>query len=84
MVHYLDFVKLLVALEMLEVHGPDGQKAFVSVTEISSLRAPNSFDLRRHFPAKTKCVVVMGNGKFLAVTESCEEIRDMLKGSAPP
>ena len=68
------------ALELLELHGPDGQTAWVNALEISSLRGPVAADVARHFPKGTGCVVVMTNGKFLAVTEPCQKIRDMLTG----
>lgn len=74
MMHFV----LLAALELLELHGPDGQVAWLNEASITSLRAPNARDLRTSFPKGVRCIVVGVNGKFLAVTESCEQIRDML------
>lgn len=66
------------SVEFLELHGPDGQIAFVNTHEISSLRAPTQRDLHRAFPKNTQCIVVTTNGKFIAVTETCRVIRDQL------
>lgn len=70
---------MLIAVEFIEVHGPDGQIAFVNTNEISTLRRPTSFDLRKHFPKETHCVIVTTNGKFLGVIETCNELRDQMK-----
>lgn len=69
---------LIAALDLLEVHGPDGQMAFVNVHEIASIRAPTTFDLGRHFAKGSKCVLLTTDGKFLAVVETCAEIRALL------
>lgn len=69
---------VLAAVELLELHGVDGQLAWINVAEISELRAPGSRDLARHFAPGTQCVVVMGNAKWLAVRESCAEIKQKL------
>ena len=71
-------VTLLMAnIEMLELHGPDGQTVFINDHEISSLRMPVVNDLR-HFAKGTKCVVVTTDGKFVAVVETCVKVRDMM------
>lgn len=71
-------VAWLVAVDLIEVHGPDGQRAYVNTHEISSLREPADKDLRQHFPPKVHCVVMTTNGKFLAVTETCDQIRNVI------
>ena len=68
------------ALELLEVHGPDGQTAFINTHEIATLREPATFDLRRHFARGTRCIVLTTDGKFLAVVETCGELRALLSG----
>lgn len=70
---------LLIGIEFIEVHGPDGQVAFVNTSEISTLRAPVADDIVRHFPKDTHCVIVTTNGKFLSVTETCGELRNQMK-----
>lgn len=67
-------------LELIEVHGPDGQVTWVNANEISSLRAPSSLDLKRYFPPGTHCVISTTNGKFVACIESCQDIRNRLAG----
>lgn len=71
-------LSMLCSVELLELHGPDGQRVWVNTAEISSLRMPTNADLARHFPRNTHCVVVTGNGKFITTVETCAAIRDRL------
>lgn len=73
----LTTLSLLAAIELLELHGPDGQTLFINDHDVSSLRQPIQSDLR-HFVKGTKCIVVTTNGKFVAVVETCVRIRDMM------
>lgn len=60
------------------MHGPDGQVAFINTHEIASIRLPSAADLGRHFAKGTRCVLLTTDGKFLAVVETCGEIRALL------
>lgn len=62
------------------MHGPDGQIALINTHEIASMRAPNSGDLGRHFAKGSRCIVLTTDGKFLAVVETCGELRATLSG----
>lgn len=73
--HALALTILAGSIDLIELHGMDGQSAWVNTREISELRAPAGGDLARHFTPGTRCVVVMGNAKFLATRESCAEIK---------
>jgi hypothetical protein len=64
-------------VEFIELHGPDGQRAFLNPKTISSLREPIATDLK-HFTGSVRCVVVTTNGKFIAVVETCNYIRDVI------
>ena len=64
-------------VEFIEVHGPDGQRAFLNPKAISSLREPIATDLKG-FTKGVRCVVVTTNGKFIAVVETCTNLRDIL------
>lgn len=73
---------ITVGIELLEVHGPDGQTTWLSERAISTLRQPNAVDLGRFFPAHTRCVIVTTNGKFVAAVETCQQLRDRM--TQPP
>lgn len=77
--HYSWLAALLIALDLLEVHGPDGQIALVNTHEIATLREPATFDLRRHFAKGSRCIILTTDGKFLAVVETCAELRAALR-----
>lgn len=71
-------IVILIKVEFLELHGPYGQRSFVNINEISSLREPIKGDIVKHFPPTVKCIVVTTNGKFLSVVETCDTIHNML------
>lgn len=73
-----------VAVELLELHGPDGQAYYVNAAEVSSLRQPTPTDLGHYFPRGTRCVVSTTNGKFLASVETCASIRDRMAHDVLP
>ena len=73
---------LTAAVQLIELHGPDGQRFFVNTHDIASLREPTGVDMRRYFAAGAKCIVVATSGKFIATIETCPTIRDMLRSDA--
>lgn len=68
---------LFVTLELLELHGPEGQTVWVNTHEITAIRAPNRADLAR-FTKGAGCIITLTDTKFLAVVETCSTIRDKL------
>jgi hypothetical protein len=68
---------LISVVEFIELHGPDGQRAFLNPRTISSLREPIASDLKS-FTKGVRCVVVTTSGKFIAVVETCTDIHDRL------
>lgn len=63
---------------LVELHGPDGQRFFVNPAAVTTIREPLTTD-QRHFAPGMRCVVVMSNGKFLPVHESCDEVRGLME-----
>ena len=64
-----------VFLELIEVHGANGQRMWINVAEITTIREPREGDLRAYFASGARCIVVMVNAKFIATQESCDTIR---------
>lgn len=67
---------LLVAVQMLVLTGPDNQLVEVAANHVVELRYPRSSE---HFAHGTRCIVFTSDGKYVAVTETCKQINDMLK-----
>jgi len=67
---------LVGAVALVELHGPTGQVIAINPEQVSSLRAP--LDVKGHWGQRTRCVVVMSNGRFNAVTEDCVTVERML------
>jgi hypothetical protein len=72
---------LLVALNLIFVHGPDQQRIEVNTDEISSIREPR--EAEGHFASEIKCLLFMTNGKFIGVTETCDDVLATIKEKQP-
>jgi len=66
----LAFVLAFVALT-----GPGGQPVFVNPSEVISVREP----LGGHYDPAVRCVLHTSDGKYIAVTETCVEVRRKLE-----
>ena len=62
----------LAALQLIFVHGPDGQRIELNVDQISSIREPR--EREGHFAREVQCLVFMTNGKWIGVIETCDEV----------
>lgn len=69
---------LIAAVHWMLLHGPAGQLYWVNMDQITTMRAPIPSDLRDSFSRGTQCVIVTVNGKFLAVTETCEQVYQLV------
>ena len=69
----------LTALPFIFVHGPGNQRIELNVNEISSIREPR--DSEGHFSSEISCVVFMTNGKWVGVTETCEDVLTKIEQS---
>lgn len=67
-------------IDLLPLHGPDGQRVFVNPHEVTTVREPTAVDLK-HFAYGARCVVVTVNGKFVAVVEDCDYVVRRLTGT---
>ena len=65
-------------VELMLAHGVDGQRVFINPKEITSLREPSGSD-RPYFVRGSQCVVLMADAKFIAVRETCDEIRRLMR-----
>jgi hypothetical protein len=59
------------------VHGPDEQEIQLNVNEVSSVREPRSVET--HWKDEVHCVVFMTNGKFVGITEECQQVIQKIK-----
>jgi hypothetical protein len=68
-------------LALIEVHGPTHQRIFINPREITSLREPL---LKDGFARGTRCLIYLTNRNFIAVTETCDQVRDKLRTRLEP
>jgi uncharacterized protein YlzI (FlbEa/FlbD family) len=67
---------LTVAITFVELHGPTGRIIVLNSAEISSLREP--LDTNAHWARGVRCIIVMTNGKYIAVLEKCTAVEQKL------
>jgi hypothetical protein len=77
----LAMAAIVVAIDLVQLTAPTGHAVFISPSEVSSLREPVDVS-GGHWARGTRCVVIMTNGKFNAVTQDCATVRNMIGESA--
>jgi hypothetical protein len=72
-------MKVLVAILLAQLTGPGGQRIDINTADVTSVRDIHG-EIEGHYAKGTSCIVVMSNGKFIAVREDCDTVRNKLKG----
>lgn len=70
---------LATALRLIVLHYPDGQPVEINPAQVTSTRGPVASGQQTHFSTKVKCMVNLTDGKFVAVVETCAEVRALLE-----
>ena len=73
--------QLVIAAHFIMVHAPGGAAIEINPREMSSLR--NRAEAEGHFHKDVECVITMSNGKFIAVTETCDQVVRMVEEREP-
>jgi hypothetical protein len=72
-------MKLIVlALNFVAFTGPDGQVVNVAKEHVVTVREPRG-ETKGHFHQSVKCLIHLDDGKFVAVTETCDVVRQLLE-----
>jgi len=69
----------VLALEFVRLTGPDGQIIELNSDQIVSLREPRA-EFKDHFTKGTNCLIFTTDGKFVAVTEPCKVVHELMTG----
>jgi hypothetical protein len=64
---------------LVGLHTPNGHVFEINPAEISSAREPLDLGRGRHWADGTHCVLVMTNGRFNAVAETCAEVESKME-----
>lgn len=65
---------LLAAVTLVELHGANGQRYWVNPKFITTIREPVRAD-HKYFANGAHCIIVTTTGRFIAVRETCDEVR---------
>lgn len=70
---------LVLALNLVVLSGPEGQIVRINPSQVVSVREPRN-TAEGHFNKDVRCLIHMADGKFVAVTETCDIVRQLLEG----
>lgn len=70
-------MKLLV-LGLVLLHSPDGRDIYVNPETVTTMRAATS-EKNKVINEAAKCLLNTTDGKFIAVVESCDVVKGLLK-----
>jgi hypothetical protein len=79
--HLIQFVPL--AIQLVLVHTPNGDVVEINPDQIVTMRtaAQERKEEERMFHKSVKCLINLADGKFVAVVESCVEIKALIEGA---
>jgi uncharacterized protein YlzI (FlbEa/FlbD family) len=63
------------ALHWIVLHGLDGREIVINPNEITVMRGKEE---GKHFGPGAECMINMADGKFVAVKETCEAVREKI------
>lgn len=66
-------------IDLVEVHGPEGQRYWINPEQITTIREPIAPDAHKRFAHITRCVIVTSNGKFIAVRDTCADVLNLVE-----
>jgi hypothetical protein len=66
----------VLTLTLIALTGPDGQTVWINPADVVSVREPRG---EGHFDADVHCLLYTADSKFIAVTETCDQVRIRLK-----
>lgn len=65
---------------LLILHGPAGNQILVNPQLVTSLTAaPNKDKSDKLFHEDVRCMLSLVDGKFVTVTETCDEVRELME-----
>jgi hypothetical protein len=73
---------LIVALNLVELTGPDHQLVEVNPAEVAMIRQPRG-QVETHFHKDIKCLIFTSDGKFVGVIETCEQVAEKFRTGVP-
>lgn len=76
--HVLVLCAILTGLDLIEMHGPEGQRVLINPSAVTSIRAPLKTG-DKFLPRGTRCLVLVTNGRLIALREDCDAVREALE-----
>jgi hypothetical protein len=71
---------LAIALHLIVLHDPNGREIVINAKFITHLvEARDDRAANKHFAKGLKCMINMVDGRFVAVIEECQTVRQLMK-----
>jgi uncharacterized protein YlzI (FlbEa/FlbD family) len=67
---------ILATLYLIRLHALDGHEVDINPREITVMQEKKQ---GQHLAAGAECAISLSDGKFVAVTETCEEVRQKIE-----
>ena len=68
----------ILTMHLLTVTGIGGEIVEINPAEVVSLRNPGAMN-ESHFHRLARCIITTGDGKFVAVKETCKQVHELLE-----
>lgn len=68
----------IVALMLLQFHGPTGARIDLNAEAITSIRDPSAMP-EGHWSKATRCIILVDNSPPISVSETCDEVRQAVE-----
>jgi uncharacterized protein YlzI (FlbEa/FlbD family) len=72
---------IMATLYLIRLHSPDGHEIDINPREITVIREREH---GKHFTPGVECAISMSDGKFVAVVETCDEVRAKIETLEKP
>jgi hypothetical protein len=70
-------------LALVLLHAPQGHEIYINPDTVTTMRSPPA-EKNKHFTDEAKCMLNTSDGKFIAVIESCDEVRKLFQQTRTP
>jgi hypothetical protein len=69
---------LVIMLHLIVLHAPVGGAIYVNPDTVTTMRAATA-EKNKHITDQAKCLLNTSDGKFIAVIETCDEVRRLFR-----
>jgi hypothetical protein len=69
---------VIIMLTLVLLHSPTGGAIYINPDSVTTMRSPPA-ENNKHFTDEAKCMLNTSDGKFISVTETCDQVRALFR-----